>query len=52
MKRIVINKPGSFIRLKIENFEIDQPKDYEVLVRTEFIGGFFADCLVRMGDSC
>jgi NADPH:quinone reductase-like Zn-dependent oxidoreductase len=49
MRKIVIHRPGSFRRLKIESFPAQKPNDNEVLIRTKAIGVNYADCVIRMG---
>jgi NADPH:quinone reductase-like Zn-dependent oxidoreductase len=49
MRKIVIHRPGSFGRLKIESFPDPTPNEKEVLIKTKAIGINYADCVVRMG---
>lgn len=49
MKKIVIEKPGSYDQLKIKEFPDPKPGKGEVLIKTAAAGVNFADCLVRMG---
>jgi len=49
MKKIVIEKPGSFERLKYIDAETPTPRAGHVLVRTRAVGVNFADCVVRLG---
>ena len=48
-KRVLIEKPGSYERLKIVEDAIPQPQSGEVLIEVEAIGVNYADCLIRMG---
>lgn len=49
MKKIVIDKAGSYDQLLIREFPDPQPGSDEVLIETKAIGINFADCCVRMG---
>lgn len=49
MRKVVIEKPGSYERLTIREFPTPKPGKGEVLVKTKACGINFADCLVRMG---
>jgi len=49
MKKIVIEKAGSYEQLKLREFPDPKPGKGEVLIETRAIGVNFADCCVRMG---
>ena len=49
MKKIVIDKAGSYDQLKIQEFPDPKPGRGEVLIETRAMGINFADCCVRMG---
>lgn len=49
MKKIVIEKPGGYDRLMLNEFPTPKPGKGEVLIETKGCGVNFADCLVRMG---
>ncbi len=49
MKKVVIEKPGSYDRLGIEEFPDLEPDEGEVVIDVKAIGVNYADCLVRMG---
>jgi len=49
MKKILVNGPGSYNKLKIRTSEIPIPASGEVLIENRAIGVNFADCCVRMG---
>ena len=49
MKKIVIEKAGSYNELKVREFPHPSPGKGEVLIETRACGVNFADCLVRMG---
>lgn len=49
MKRIVVNKPGSYDRLIVEEHPDLDPKPGEVVVEAHGAGVNYADCIVRMG---
>ena len=49
MKKIVINKPGSFDRLQYVEESTPTPRPGYALVRTKAVGVNFADCVVRLG---
>ncbi len=49
MKKIVIDKPGSYDQLRIENHPDLQPGPGEVLIDVSAIGVNYADCIIRMG---
>ncbi|MCJ7558115.1 MAG: medium chain dehydrogenase/reductase family protein [Gammaproteobacteria bacterium] len=49
MKKIVIHKPGSYERLKIETHPDPHPGPGEVLIDVSAIGVNYADCIIRMG---
>lgn len=48
-KKIVIEKPGDYTELKLQEFPDLIPGRGEVCIRTKAIGVNFADCCVRMG---
>jgi NADPH:quinone reductase-like Zn-dependent oxidoreductase len=49
VKRIVIQRPGSFDALRVEEGPDPTPAPNEVCIKTQSIGVNFADCVVRMG---
>lgn len=49
MKKIVIDKAGSYDQLHLREFPDPKPGFGEVLIETKAIGVNFADCCVRMG---
>lgn len=49
MKKIVIERPGSYDKLQLKEFQTPQPGEGEVLIEVRACGVNFADCLVRMG---
>ncbi|MBW2429237.1 MAG: zinc-binding dehydrogenase [Deltaproteobacteria bacterium] len=49
MKKIVIERPGGYHRLKIKEFAAPNPQDNEVLVEVSAAGVNFADVFVRLG---
>ena len=49
MQKIVVHSPGGYHHLKLEEHPIPQPKEGEVVVRTEAAGINYADCAVRWG---
>lgn len=49
MRKVVIEKPGSYDKLLIKKFPIPTPKAVEVLIECKGCGVNFADCCVRMG---
>jgi len=49
MKKVVIEKPGSYEQLKIKEFPTPKPGPGEVLIEIKASGVNFADCVVRMG---
>ncbi len=49
MKRVVIEKPGSYDCLIIQEEPDPQPSKGEILIETHACGINFADCCVRMG---
>lgn len=49
MKKIIIEKPGSYDQLKTKELENPKPGKGEILIETRACGINFADCLVRMG---
>lgn len=49
MKKIVIDKAGSYDQLKLREYSDPTPGSDEVLIETRAIGVNFADCCVRMG---
>lgn len=49
MKKVVIDKAGSYDRLTIKEFPNPRPGKGEVLIETRACGINFADCCVRMG---
>lgn len=49
MRKVVIEKAGSYDRLKIIECPDPKPKKGEILIETRACGVNFADCLVRMG---
>jgi len=49
MKKISINRPGSYDKLDIQSIEIAPPASDEILIESRAIGVNFADCCIRMG---
>ncbi len=49
MRKVVIDKPGSYDQLKIKEFPNPKPGKGQILIETRACGVNFADCLVRMG---
>lgn len=49
MKKIVVEKAGSYDQLKIKEFPNPYPSKGEILIETHACGVNFADCCVRMG---
>lgn len=49
MKKIIIEKAGSYDQLKIKEFPTPKPRPGEILIENRACGVNFADCLVRMG---
>ncbi|HEY8946672.1 MAG TPA: medium chain dehydrogenase/reductase family protein [Polyangiaceae bacterium] len=49
MKKIVVQRPGGFRRLKLEEHPEPLPGSGEVRIATRAVGVNFADCVVRMG---
>ena len=49
MKKIVIERPGGYHRLKIKEFSTPTPQNNEVLVEVAAAGVNFADVFVRLG---
>lgn len=49
MKKVLIEKAGSYDQLKIQEFPNPKPGKGEVLIETRACGINFADCIVRMG---
>lgn len=49
MKKVTIEKPGSYQQLQIKEIPNPIPGKGEVLIETQACGINFADCLVRMG---
>ncbi len=49
MRKIVIEKPGSYNRLQIREFPDPKPGPGEILIKIKACGVNFADCLIRMG---
>lgn len=49
MKKIVIEKPGSYDQLILKEFPVPKPGFNEILIETRAIGVNFADACVRMG---
>ena len=49
MQRVVIHKPGSYDRLKLEEAADPVPGPGEVCVAVSHIGVNYADCVIRMG---
>lgn len=49
MKRIVIERPGGYRRLKVKEFPMPDPQTNEVLVAVTAAGVNFADVFVRLG---
>ncbi len=49
MKKIVIDRPGSYSLLVLEQHPDPAPGPGEVLVRVDSVGVNYADCIVRMG---
>jgi len=48
-KKVIIEKPGNYNQLKIQEFAIPKPQPNEVLIQCKAAGINFADCCVRMG---
>ncbi len=48
-RKVIIERPGSYDRLKIHEFSIPKPKSNEILIQCHGCGVNFADCCVRMG---
>ena len=49
MKKVVIERPGGYQRLKITEFAPPRPRDNEVLVEVFAAGVNFADIFIRLG---
>ena len=49
MKRIVIEKPGSYDTLKVREFPMPKVGKGEILIEVKACGINFADCVTRMG---
>jgi len=49
MKKIVIERPGGYQRLKLVEFAPPEPRDHEVLVEVIAAGVNFADIFIRLG---
>jgi len=49
MKRIVIERPGGYERLKVKEFPIPTPQKNEVLIEVSAAGVNFADVFIRLG---
>lgn len=49
MRKIVIDRPGGYSRLKIKELPLPVPQDKEVLVEVSAAGVNFADVFVRLG---
>lgn len=49
MRRIVIDRPGGYDRLRVESGPDPVPGEGEVLVDVDAVGVNFADCVIRMG---
>jgi len=49
MKKIVIERPGGYQRLKVKEFPIPTPQKNEVLIEVSAAGVNFADVFVRLG---
>ncbi len=49
MKKIIIERPGGYHRLKLKEFSTPNPQDNEVLVEVSAAGVNFADVFVRLG---
>lgn len=49
MKKVVIEKSGSYDKLKIKEYPDPKPNKGEILIETRACGVNFADCLIRMG---
>jgi synaptic vesicle membrane protein VAT-1 len=49
LKKVVVERPGSYERLRIVEFETPAPDSDEVLIEVHGIGVNYADCIVRMG---
>lgn len=49
MRKVVVDKAGSYDQLKIKEFPNPKPGKGEVLIETRACGVNFADCIVRMG---
>ena len=49
MRRVVIDKPGGYERLRLEDARDPEPGPGEVRVAVQAIGVNYADCVIRMG---
>jgi NADPH:quinone reductase-like Zn-dependent oxidoreductase len=49
VKKVVIDKAGSYDRLRLRQFPDPVASGTEVLVKNSAVGVNFADCIVRMG---
>lgn len=49
MRKVIVEKPGSYDQLKIVECDTPSPKSHEILIESKAIGVNFADCCVRMG---
>ena len=49
VKKIVINRPGGYGRLRIKEFPTPTPQNHEVLIEVSAAGVNFADVFVRLG---
>ncbi len=49
MKRVVIDRPGGYRRLRLEECPDPVPGPGEVVIAVEAAGVNFADCIIRMG---
>jgi NADPH:quinone reductase-like Zn-dependent oxidoreductase len=49
MKKIIIEKPGGYHRLKLKECAVPEPGEHEVLVDVSAAGVNFADVFVRLG---
>ena len=47
--RVRIHRYGGYDQLKLESFDVRQPKEREVLIQVQAAGINYADCVVRMG---
>ena len=49
LRKIVVERPGSYNRLEVRDFPPLQAGDDEVVIAVHAIGVNYADCMVRMG---